>query len=73
MKLFTNLGNSSIKIRNIFKNEEKRLIKNKKYKITKKRNIEILNEIYNILRILQIKLFILFNIEFLLMIFFLYI
>ncbi len=72
MTLFTNLGNSSNQIRNVFKNEEERLITNKKYKITKKRKIEILKEINNILRRLRIKVFILFSIEFLLMLFFWY-
>ena len=72
MTLFTNLGNSSNQIRNVFRNEEERLIKNKRYKITKKRKIEILNEINNILRRFRIKVFILFNIEFLLMLFFWY-
>ena len=72
MALFTNLGNSSNQIRNVFRNEEERLIKNTKYKITKRRKIEILNEINNILRRFRIKVFILFNIEFLLMLFFWY-
>ena len=57
MALFTNLGNSSNQIRNVFRNEEERLIKNKRYNITKKRKIEILNEINNILRRLRIKVF----------------
>ena len=72
MTLFTNLGNSSNQIRNVFSNEEEQLIKNKNYNITKKRKIEILNEINKILRRLRIKLFILFSIEFLLMLFFWY-
>ena len=72
MTLFTNLSNSSNKIRNVFRNEEEKLIKNKKYIVTLKRKKEIQNEIEKILKIFQIKIIILLIIEFLLMIFFWY-
>ena len=72
MTLFTNLSNSTNEIRNLFRNEEEKLIKNKKYIVTDKRKKEILNEIEKLLKKYKIKLIILIIIEFLLMLFFWY-
>ena len=72
MTLFTNLSNSTNEIRNIFRNEEEKLLKNKKYIVNQKRQKEIHNEINKILKKFLIKTIILINIEFLLMLFFWY-
>ena len=72
MTLFTNLSNSTNKIRNVFRIEENKLIKNKKYNVSEKRKKEIKNEINKILKIFKIKTTILIIIEFLLMLFFWY-
>ena len=72
MTLFTNLSNSSNEIRNIFRKEEEKLIKNKKYNISEKRKLEIKLEIEKILKKFKIKMFILIIIEFSLMLFFWY-
>ena len=72
MTLFTNLSNSSNEIRNVFRAEEQKLIKNKKYIVTDKRKKEIKIEIEKILKKFQIKMIILIIIEFLLMLFFWY-
>ena len=72
MTLFTNLGNSTNEIRNVFRNEEKKLIKSKKYTVTDKRKKEIQKEINKILKKYKIKIIILITIEFLLMLFFWY-
>ena len=72
MTLFTNLSNSSNEIRNIFRNEEEKLIKNKKYIVSDKRKEEIKMEIEKILKKFKIKMIILIIIEFSLMLFFWY-
>ena len=72
MTLFTNLSNSSNEIRNIFRNEEEKLMKNKKYIVSDKRKEEIKLEIEKILKKFKIKMIILIIIEFLLMLFFWY-
>ena len=72
MTLFTNLSNSSNDIRNIFRNEEIKLKKNKNYNVSDKRKKEIQNEIDKILTKFKIKMFILVIIEFSLMLFFWY-
>ena len=72
MTLFTNLGNSTNEIRNVFRKEEEKLIKNKKYTVTDKRKKEVLNEIDKILKKYKIKMIILIIIEFSLMLFFWY-
>ena len=72
MTLFTNLSNSTNTIREIFKNEEVKLKKHKKYAVTKKRKKEILEEIKNILKKHKLKVIILLIIEFLLILFFWY-
>ena len=45
MTLFTNLSNSTNSIRNIFRQEEEKLIKNKKYVVSEKRKKEILKKL----------------------------
>ena len=72
MTLFTNLSNSTNDIRNIFRKEEEKLKKDKKYKVTSKRKSEILYEIEKILKRHKIKVIILITIEVLLMLFFWY-
>ena len=72
MTLFTNLSNLTNEIRNVFRNEEKKLMKNKKYTVTDKRKKEVLTEIDKILKKYKIKIIILIIIEFLLMLFFWY-
>ena len=72
MTLFTNLSNATYNIREVFKNEELKIKKNKKYKVTEKRKKEILEEIEHILKIYKIKVIILVVIEVLMMLFFWY-
>ena len=72
MTLFTNLSNLTLEIKNIFRKEEEKLIKNKKYFVNDKRKKEILNEIEKILKKFKIKIIILIIIEFSLMLFFWY-
>ena len=72
MTLFTNLSNSTNDIREIFKNEETKLKKNKKYVVTEKRKNEITNEIKGILKKHKVKVTILLIIEISLVLFFWY-
>ena len=72
MTLFTNLSNATYNIREVFKKEELKLKKNKKYKVTEKRKKEILEEIEHVLKIYKIKVIILVVIEVLMMLFFWY-
>ena len=72
LTLFTNLSNSTNKIRDIFRNEEEKMIKNKKYIVNDKRKKEIYKEIKNILKKHKIKVIILIIIEFSLFLFFWY-
>jgi hypothetical protein len=72
MTLFTNLSNSSNDIRNLFREEEEKLMKDKKYKVSDERKKEILLEIEKILKKFKIKIIILIIIEFSLMLFFWY-
>ena len=72
MTLFTNLSNSTNSIRDIFRQEEEKLIKNKKYVVSEKRKKEILEKIEEILRKHKIKVVILIIIEAVLMLFFWY-
>ena len=66
------LSNSTNKIREIFNNEEEKLKKDKKYKVTEKRKQEILFEIEELLRKYKIKIIILIIIELILVVFFWY-
>ena len=72
LTLFTNLSNATRVIRDVFKKEEKKIRKNKNYKVTQKRKDEIKKEIENILQKYKCKLIILFIIEIIFMIFFWY-
>ena len=72
MTLFTNLGNSINNIRDIFKNEEQKIVKDKKYVVNKERKKEIFNEINKILKKHKIKVCILISIESLILLFFWY-
>ena len=72
LTLFTNLSNTTKAIRDVFKNEERKIRKNKNYKVTKERKIQIRKDIENILEKYKCKLIILFSIEIILMIFFWY-
>ena len=72
MTLFTKLSNSTKAIRDVFKNEEEKLIKDKKYIITDKRKKEIQKEIENILKKYKIKIICLIIIELIFMLFFWY-
>ena len=70
--LFIKLTNCSNDIRNIFRKEEEKIRKNKKYIVNKKRKQEIHKEINDILRKYKIKTFIVLFVELILMIFFWY-
>ena len=72
MTLFTNLSNSSNDIRNLFREEEEKLMKNKNYNVSNKRKKEIKLEVEKILNKFKIKIIILIIIEFSLMLFFWY-
>ena len=72
MTLFTNLGNSINNIRNIFKNEEQKILKDKKYIVNEQRKKEILDEINKIIKKHKIKVIILISIESLFILFFWY-
>ena len=72
MTFFTNLSNSTNNIRDIFRQEEEKIKKDKKYVVTEKRKSEIIKEIENILKKHKIKVIILITIEFSFMLFFWY-
>jgi hypothetical protein len=72
LTLFTKLSNSTKAIRDVFKNEEEKIIKDKKYVITDKRKKEIQKEIENILKKYKIKIICLIIIELIFMLFFWY-
>ena len=72
MTLFANLSNLSNNIRDIFRKEEEKMKKNKKYKINENIKKEIFKEIESILKNHKIKIIILFIVEILLMLFFWY-
>ena len=72
MTFFTNLSNLTRNIRDIFREEEEKIKKEKNYCITEKRKDEILKQIELILKKYKIKIIILLIIEFLLILFFAY-
>ena len=72
LTLFTNLSNATKNIRDVFKNEEKKIRKNKDYKVIQERKNEIKNEVEKILKKYKYKLIILFSFEIILMIFYWY-
>ena len=69
---FTKLSNSTKEIRDVFKKEEEKLTKNKKYIVTEKRKEEIQKEVENILKKYKIKIICLIIIELIFMLFFWY-
>ena len=72
MTLFTNLNNSVNNIRDIFRKEEEKIKKDKKYKVDEKRKKEIIIEIEKILKKHKIKVICFIIIEALLILFFWY-
>ena len=72
LTLFTNLSNSTREIRDVFKNEEKKIRKNRNYKITQQRKEQIRKDIENILNKHKCKILILFSFEIILMLFYWY-
>ena len=72
LTLFTNLSNSTREIRDVFKNEEKKIRKNRNYKITQQRKEQIRKDIENILNKHKCKILILFYFEIILMLFYWY-
>ena len=72
MTLFTNLSSSTNSIRDVFRGEEEKIKKNKKYVVTDKRKIEIFKEIEAILKKYEIKVIIFFIFEVIVILFFWY-
>ena len=72
LTLFINLSNTTKAIRDILKNEERKIRKNKNYKVSKEWKVQIRKDLENILEKYKCKLIILFFIEIILMIFFWY-
>ena len=72
MTLFTNLSNSTNNIKSLFKNEEQKLLNDKKYSVSESRKKEIIQEIEKILKKHKIKVVLLITIETILMLFFWY-
>ena len=70
--IMTKLTHSSNSIRNIFRKEEEKMKSKKNYKINEKRKKEIYSEILTIFKKYKIKLFFLFFIQIILIIFFWY-
>ena len=72
LTLFTNLGNSTNKIRDVFRKVEEKIKHYKKFVVTDRNKKEIIKEIEDILKKHRIKTIILITIEFSLMLFFWY-
>jgi hypothetical protein len=72
MTLWTNLGSSTNELRNIFRSEEEKIQKDKKYTVSKERKKEIMETIERILKKYKIKVIILLSIEIPIMLFFWY-
>ena len=72
LTLFIKLSNSTNAMREVFQNEEEKIKKDKNYKVSEERKIEIKNEIDSIFKNYKIKIFVLIAMELLLMIFFWY-
>ena len=72
MIFISNLNNSINEIRKVFRDEEEKIKKNKKYIVTLERKKEIILEVKRIINKLKIKIIIFYIIEFLFMIFFWY-
>ena len=72
LTLFIKLSNSTNAMREVFQNEEEKIKKQKNYKVSEARKIEIKNEIDKIFRNYKIKIIVLLIVELLFMIFFWY-
>ena len=72
LTLLSKLSNFTNNIREVFKNEETKLKKDKKYIITEQRKEEIIFEIDNILKKYKLRIIILFIVEMIFMLFFWY-
>ena len=72
LTLFTNLSNSTNKIRDVFRQIEEKIKKNKKFKVTEKMKKDVIIEIEKILNKHRIKVVILILVEFSLLLFFWY-
>ena len=72
ISLISKLGNSTNAIRNVFRKEEDKIIKNKNYRLNEKRKKKIFLEIENILRKFKIKLIMLIIIQIILILFYWY-
>ena len=72
LTLFIKLSNSTNAMREVFQNEEEKIKKQKNYKVSETRKIEIKNEIDKIFRNYKIKIIVLLTVELLFMIFFWY-
>ena len=70
--IFTNLSNSTNKLKDIFHKEETKILKDKIYIVTEKRKKQILLEVEQILKMHKIKIIILIIIENILILFFWY-
>ena len=68
----TSLVQSTDKITSLFRDEEERLKKDKKYKVRTEKNMDMLTEIKKIFKCLKLKIYIFLVIEALLMLFFFY-
>ena len=72
LTLFTNLSNTTKDLRDVFKNEENKIRKNKNYQVTQTTKDKIKKNVENILSKYKCKIFFLFFIEIILMLFFWY-
>ena len=72
LTLFTNLSNTTKDLRDVFKNEENKIRKNKNYQVTQTQKDKIKKNVENILSKYKCKIFFLFFIEIILMLFFWY-
>ena len=72
LTLFIKLTNCTNAMREVFQNVEEKMKKDKKYKVTNERKIEIKNEIENIFKNYKIKIIVFIILELLFMIFFWY-
>ena len=70
--LLNRLINSRYKLEDVFRNEEEKMKKNKKYIINSQKKIKIRRQINKILKKLKIKIFIFLFINIILMLFFIY-
>ena len=72
LTLFASLNNSTNQIRKIFRKEEEKIKKNKKYIVTLQRKKEILSEVKKIMNIYKCKIVIIYILQFIIMFFYFY-